>query len=251
VAIVDAADGDLGVGKEIGMLLLRISQVPQSQLDQLYIDELGMSAKDAKALPMEELAQRYAAYKRMKDAPLTGWAYSDEAREKVDKRYVNRFVKLVQERVANMDDEALERNMDDNDDPMLKKQVGKEVASRLEGKDTYGNQPQSNWKEETKKAHLAYQQLRGYVDLCEDVVLQKAQADADKAYEAALEEGKWTEAQTQQMRAKGIEQAREQLNKMRRQLGQGNGQYDQQIMENIRRTRRAYMEAYGLVGKKE
>lgn len=251
VAIVDAADGDLGLGKEIGLCALRIMQVPQSQLDQLYIDELGMSAKDAKALPMEELAQRYAAYKRMKDAPLTGWAYSDEAREKVDKRYVNKFVKLVQERVANMDDEALERNMDDNDDLMLKKQVGKEVASRLEGKDTYGNQPQSNWKEETKKAHLAYQQLRGYVDLCEDVVLQKAQADADKAYEAALEEGKWTEAQTQQMRAKGIEQAREQLNKMRRQLGQGNGQYDQQIMENIRAMRSLYMEYYGLKGKKE
>lgn len=251
VAIVDAADGDLGVGKEIGMLLLRIAQVPQSQLDQLYIDELGMSAKDAKGLPMEELAQRYAAYKRMKDAPLTGWAYSDEAKEKVDKRYVNKFVKLIQERVANMDDEALERNMDDNDDPMLKKQVGKEVASRLEGKDTYGNQPQSNWKEETKKAHLAYQQLRGYVDLCEDVVLQKAQADADKAYEAALEEGKWTEAQTQQMRAKGIEQAREQLNKMRRQLGQGNGQYDQRIMEGIRQARHLYMEYYGLKGKKE
>ena len=251
VSIVDAADGDLGVGKEIGMLMLRIAQVPQSQLDQLYIDELGMSAKDAKGLPMEELAQRYAAYKRMKDAPLTGWAYSDEAKEKVDKRYVNKFVKLIQERVANMDDEALERNMDDNDDLMLKKQVGKEVASRLEGKDTYGNQPQSNWKEETKKAHLAYQQLRGYVDLCEDVVLQKAQADADKAYEAALEEGKWTEAQTQQMRAKGIEQAREQLNKMRRQLGQGNGQYDQRIMEGIRQARHLYMEYYGLVGKKE
>lgn len=251
VAIVDAADGDLGLGKEIGLCALRIMQVPQSQLDQLYIDELGMSAKDAKGLPMDELAQRYAAYKRMKDAPLTGWAYSDEAREKVDKRYVNKFVKLVQERVANMDDEALERNMDDNDDLMLKKQVGKEVASRLEGKDTYGNQPQSNWKEETKKAHLAYQQLRGYVDLCEDVVLQKAQADADKAYEAALEEGKWTEAQTQQMMAKGIEQAREQLNKMRRQLGQGNGQYDQQIMENIRAMRSRYMEYYGLKGKKE
>lgn len=264
VAIVDAADGDLGVGKEIGMLMLRIAQVPQSQLDQLYIDELGMSAKDAKGLPMEELAQRYAAYKRMKDAPLTGWAYSDEAREKVDKRYLNKFVKLVQERVANMDDEALERNMDGDDDVMLKKYVAKEVAGRLDGKATAFDKAQSDWKEETKRGHDTYQRLCGYVDLCEDIVLQKAQADADKAYEAALEAGDTKTAWQQGDRASAIERSRKKLGTLKRggkvteddweykSVGLGNSkESDEQIMKAIRMLRERYMEYYGLKGKKE
>jgi hypothetical protein len=248
VAIVDAADGDLGVGKEIGMLLLRISQVPQSQLDQLYIDELGMSAKDAKALPMEELAQRYAAYKRMKDAPLTGWAYSDEAREKVDKRYLNKFVKLVQERIANMDDEQLDLSME-NKDIQLKKIVSKEVADRMDGKDSYGAAPSSSWKEETQRAHVRYQELRNYTDLCEDIMLQKAQADAEKAYDAALEADDIETAINKQDEVNVIKEKREEINNYRHQL---EGEYDDnEVMELIRETRKDVLEELGLIGNKK
>ena len=45
-----------------------------------------------------EMAERYARYKVAKGAPLTGWAYSDEAEEKREKAYLKRFKKLVNER---------------------------------------------------------------------------------------------------------------------------------------------------------
>ena len=245
VAIVDATNGDLGTAKEIGFLMLRIAQVPQSQLDQLYIDELGMSAKDAQGLDYETLAKRYAEYKANRDAPLTGWLYSDESRQKAEQRYMNRFQKMIQERIAEMDEDDLDRNMD-GDNVELKRLLGKEIAGRLEGKDTEGNKPSSNWKEETQRAHLAYQRNRDYIDVVEDVLMRKAQTDADAEYEAALAEGDYTRAAQASARANAIEKARKQIGKMKASLGAANGQYDAQIMENIRAARKACMEASGV-----
>ena len=98
VAIIDACNGDLGVAKEAAILLMRIAQVPQSQIEQIYIDEIQMSAKDASKASPKELAERYARYKVMRDAPLTGWAYSDEERKKKEKSKVKSLNKKINER---------------------------------------------------------------------------------------------------------------------------------------------------------
>lgn len=98
VAIIDACNGDLGVAKEAAILLMRIAQVPQSQIEQIYIDEIQMSAKDASKASPKELAERYARYKVMRDAPLTGWAYSDEERKKKEKNKVKSLNKKINER---------------------------------------------------------------------------------------------------------------------------------------------------------
>lgn len=98
VAVVDACGGDLDTSKEAMLLIMRVLQVPQSQVDQIYIDELGMTAKKARSLGYNGMAERYARYKVNKGAPITGWAYSDEAEEKREKAYLKRFKKLVNER---------------------------------------------------------------------------------------------------------------------------------------------------------
>lgn len=98
VAIVDACGGNMETSREAMLLIMRILQVPQSQTDQIYIDELGMNAADAKNLSYDELASRYARYKVQKGAPLTGWAYSDELEEKREKSYLKRFKDKVKER---------------------------------------------------------------------------------------------------------------------------------------------------------
>ena len=98
VAVVDACNGDLEASKEAMMLIMRIMNVPQSQLDQLYLDEVGMTAAEAKEKSAEELARRYAEYRVKRGAPLTGWAYSDEEREKQIDKYEKQFSKKLKER---------------------------------------------------------------------------------------------------------------------------------------------------------
>ena len=98
VAVVDACDGDLGTAKEAMLLIMRVLQVPQSQIDKIYIDELGVTAGAARRMSYGQMAKRYADYKIMRDAPLTGWAYSDEERKKKVKSKEATFKKKVNER---------------------------------------------------------------------------------------------------------------------------------------------------------
>jgi len=98
VAVADACNGDLGLTKEAMLLIMRVMQVPQSQLDELYIDELGTTARNARRMSYAQMAQRYADYKINREAPLTGWAYSDEARKKREKAKKTTFKKKVNER---------------------------------------------------------------------------------------------------------------------------------------------------------
>lgn len=97
-AIVDACNGDLGLAKEVGLLMMRIAQVPQSTLDQLYIDELEMSAKKAKRLSPKQLAERYVDYKLNRGAGPFRGAYSDEDEAKRRKSIEKNFNKKVKER---------------------------------------------------------------------------------------------------------------------------------------------------------
>ena len=97
-AVVDACGGEMETSKEAMLLIMRVLQVPQSQLDQIYIDELGMTGKDAKKLSYREMARRYAEYKVDRNAPVLGWAYSDKEREKRENAYLKRFKKLTNER---------------------------------------------------------------------------------------------------------------------------------------------------------
>ena len=81
VAFIDASNGDLDLAREAEMCLLRVINCPQSQLDKIYIDELQISGDKAAKLTPKQFAERYAKYKVMRNAPLTGWLYTDEQRD--------------------------------------------------------------------------------------------------------------------------------------------------------------------------
>lgn len=98
VAVVDACEGDMETSREAMLLIMRVLQVPQSQLDKIYIDELGTDARGARRMTYREMAERYAHYKIERGAPLTGWAYSDELEKKREKAYLKRFKNMVNER---------------------------------------------------------------------------------------------------------------------------------------------------------
>ncbi|MBQ3812519.1 MAG: hypothetical protein II841_03020 [Bacteroidales bacterium] len=97
VAIYDACNGDLETSKEATLAIMRILQVPQSQTDKVYMDEIDFTAEKGLDLQIGEFAKRYADYKVKRGAPLLGWAYSDENKEKRVDAYSKRFTKQAQE----------------------------------------------------------------------------------------------------------------------------------------------------------
>lgn len=97
VAIYDACNGDLETSKEATLAIMRILQVPQSQTDKVFMDEIDFTAEKGLDLQIGEFAKRYADYKVKRGAPLTGWAYSDELKEKRVNTYSKRFTKDAQE----------------------------------------------------------------------------------------------------------------------------------------------------------
>lgn len=97
VAIIDACNGDLKTATEATLCLLRILQIPQTQADKIYIDEIDFTADKGLELTIYEFAKRYADYKVKRGAPLTGWMYSSEKeQERIDK-YIKRFDKMAEE----------------------------------------------------------------------------------------------------------------------------------------------------------
>lgn len=98
VAIMDASNGDLGLAKEMALLLMRVTQFPQSAIEDFYFDEIEMAGKDASKASAQELIDRYAEYKVKRSAPITGFAYSDEEREKKEKSQVKTIKKKLKER---------------------------------------------------------------------------------------------------------------------------------------------------------
>ena len=86
VAVMDYCGDDAKTSRECALLIARILNCPQSQLDKIYFDELDLSGEEASRMTPEELAERYARYKMLREAPLTGWMRSGEARDSVMER---------------------------------------------------------------------------------------------------------------------------------------------------------------------
>ena len=76
VAITDACGDDPALSHEAAIFVMRVLQVPQSQIDKMYFDEIGLSGEEASKLTPEQLAQRYAEYKVKRGTPLAPWSWA-------------------------------------------------------------------------------------------------------------------------------------------------------------------------------
>lgn len=107
VAIMDYCGDDAETSRECALLITRILNCPQSQTDKIYFDELGATAAEASKMTPAEIAERYAEYKIHRGAPLTDWAYSEEARDSVKTAQQNRVLTKAKEKMSNrMETEA-------------------------------------------------------------------------------------------------------------------------------------------------
>ena len=229
-AILDRCDGDPDLSREATIMWLRIANAPQTQLDQIYLEELGLKGSDAKKLSAGELADRYVRYKTKRTAPLTGWMYSDEDEQKAKDRYMDRFVKMIDERIGGLDDKEMQRAFDEGD-ALLRKEVGKAAAKKQGSQDYYGS-PTTVYGE-------IYKQHRNYFDLSEDVLLQ---TEAKKAKDSGDMD-----------RYKEIESGRSAITKIKKDLDgapytllDGRVVTVEDIMNEIREERMKLLEELGL-----
>ena len=78
LAITDACGDDPVLAHEATICVCRILQVPQSQIDKMYFDEVGLSGSEASKYTPAQLAERYARFKVKRGAFFAPWAWDDE-----------------------------------------------------------------------------------------------------------------------------------------------------------------------------
>lgn len=105
VAALDFVEnGDWNDVREYTFLIARIMNCPQSQLDEIYFDEIGMSGEEIAEIPRDKIpeviAERYAEYKLHRNALLTEWAYDEEGRKKAMEKSRKKAKKTMKERMT-------------------------------------------------------------------------------------------------------------------------------------------------------
>lgn len=108
VAAMDYYDAkDKLTSKEIALLGARILNCPQSQTDAIFLEELDMSVAEARNMTPSEVANRYAAYKMRREAPLTGWMRSEEGRKAIHKDKEAKAIKIGKKYMKDHGDAAV------------------------------------------------------------------------------------------------------------------------------------------------
>lgn len=113
VAITDACGDDLRLSHEAAICIMRILQVPQSQLDKMYFDEVGLSGREISQYTPGQLAQRYAEYRIMRGTPFVPWTWGDEEQQS---KYEKSAQKEIKERLAGREDDEVVAAYEDLDD---------------------------------------------------------------------------------------------------------------------------------------
>ena len=97
VAIYDYCGSDVETTKECALLVMRVMNCPQSQMDNIYFDEIDATGEEAKAMSVEEIAERYARYKALRSAPLR--ALSSDALKAAEKKPRERVLTEAKEQL--------------------------------------------------------------------------------------------------------------------------------------------------------
>lgn len=201
VAALDTFDGDIPSAREFLLFANRLANVPQSALDKTYIEELMIDGRNVNGLSAEEMAQRYATYKRRRGAGYMNLFTDAEEDAAVEKKYIDKFNKLLQERLGDKSKEELEALSQDEHvgtaaEKALKKMEKKEREENPTAEDLRREAQKEQLKkmgfENVKKPESAgekvYWDSRTYEDYVGDSILnsyKKKTADLEKAIENA------------------------------------------------------------------
>lgn len=104
-AVWDVCGHDAQTSQEFTILMLRLLQAPQSQLDKIYFDELNLSGEQAKKCTPMEIAHRYAEYKVRTGSNVLFYGMgftSDETDRDRIKRYEKRAITVLKSQMNDL-----------------------------------------------------------------------------------------------------------------------------------------------------
>ena len=101
LSIMDACGDDPALAHEATICISRILQVPQSQIDKMYFDEVGLSGDEVSKYTPAQLAERYAQFKVKRGRFFSPLSWGDEERIK---KFTDKANKTIKERTEQMGD---------------------------------------------------------------------------------------------------------------------------------------------------
>ena len=104
LSIMDACGDDPALAHEATICISRILQVPQSQIDKMYFDEIGLSGDEVSKYTPAQLAERYAQFKVKRGRFFSPWSWGDEERIK---KFTDKANKTIKERTEQMGDDKV------------------------------------------------------------------------------------------------------------------------------------------------
>lgn len=104
LSIMDACGDDPALAHEATICISRILQVPQSQIDKMYFDEVGLSGDEVSKYTPAQLAERYAQFKVKRGRFFSPWSWGDEERIK---KFTDKANKTIKERTDQMGDDKV------------------------------------------------------------------------------------------------------------------------------------------------
>ena len=104
LSIMDACGDDPALAHEATICVSRILQVPQSQIDKMYFDEVGLSGDEVSKYTPAQLAERYAKFKVKRGRFFSPWTWNDE--ERIGK-FTDKANKTIKERTEQMGDDKV------------------------------------------------------------------------------------------------------------------------------------------------
>lgn len=104
LSIMDACGDDPALAHEATVCISRILQVPQSQIDKMYFDEVGLSGDEVSKYTPAQLAERYAQFKVKRGRFFSPWSWGDEERIK---KFTDKANKTIKERTEQMGDDKV------------------------------------------------------------------------------------------------------------------------------------------------
>ena len=99
-AIMDCCGDDAQTTRECALLIMRVIQCPQSQVDKVYFDEIDLSAEQASKLTPVQIAERYARYKRIRTSGGFDLLRTEEQADSAMTRKMNESLKLSKEAIG-------------------------------------------------------------------------------------------------------------------------------------------------------
>ena len=109
LAVMDACGDDPKLAHEAMIAVMRILQVPQSQIKEMYFDEVGLSGDEVSNYTPEQLAKRYAEYQVKRGRLLAPWTWNDE---KLFAKEQQKAEKAIKERMGSTDDKEVNEEYD-------------------------------------------------------------------------------------------------------------------------------------------